>query len=165
MPADVGAQIVGAVLASFTAWAAYGPTALSKANLGETAPASGVNGLQAFLMEAIIGFLLVFVVVAVTTDERVPAGIGAIAIGFALACGVLVAGPVSGGAANPARALGPMLVTLSFPPSTPTSSASSLVACSVLSPTTGSSARPAPPTSDWYPQSQAESGRSVGQCC
>ena len=115
VPAYVIAQIIGAVLASFTVWAAYGPDALSKANLGETAPASGVNDFQAFLMEVIIGFLLVFVVVAVTTDDRVPTGIAAIAIGFALACGVLVAGPVSGGAANPARALGPMLVTLSFP--------------------------------------------------
>lgn len=115
VPVYVAAQIAGAVLASFTVWAAYGSDALSKANLGETAPAKGVNDLQAFLMEVIIGFLLVFVVVAVTTDDRVPGGIAALAIGFALACGVLVAGPVSGGAANPARALGPMLVTLSFP--------------------------------------------------
>lgn len=36
-------------------------------------------------------------------------------IGFALAACVLVAGPVSGGAANPARALGPMIVALKFP--------------------------------------------------
>jgi len=35
-------------------------------------------------------------------------------IGFALTACVLVAGPVSGGAANPARALGPMIVSLKF---------------------------------------------------
>ena len=37
------------------------------------------------------------------------------AIGFALAAGVLLGGPVSGGAGNPARALGPMIVAGTFP--------------------------------------------------
>ena len=44
-----------------------------------------------------------------------PKGTAAVAIGFALAAGVLLGGPVSGGAGNPARALGPMLVTGTFP--------------------------------------------------
>jgi MIP family channel proteins len=114
VPAYVIAQILGAVVASLVLWAAYGPAARTDAKLGVTAPAKGVNDLQAFLMEVVIGFLLVFVVVAVATDERVAAGAVPIAIGAALACGVLVAGPVSGGAANPARALGPMIVDLSF---------------------------------------------------
>lgn len=114
VPAYVLAQIIGATLASLVLWAAYGNAARSRAKLGVTAPASGVNDLQAFLMEAVIGFLLVFVIVAVATDDRVPTAVAPIAIGAALACGVLVAGPVSGGAANPARALGPMLVDLSF---------------------------------------------------
>ena len=38
----------------------------------------------------------------------------AVCIGLTLAACVLVAGPVSGGAANPARALGPMIVSLKF---------------------------------------------------
>ena len=38
-----------------------------------------------------------------------------IAIGFSLAAGVLLGGPVSGGAGNPARALGPMLVSGTSP--------------------------------------------------
>lgn len=37
------------------------------------------------------------------------------AIGFALTACVLVAGPVSGGAANPVRALGPMIIAGKFP--------------------------------------------------
>jgi len=37
-----------------------------------------------------------------------------LAIGFALAAGVFIAGPISGGAVNPARALGPMLVSISL---------------------------------------------------
>ncbi|WP_375389135.1 MIP/aquaporin family protein [uncultured Amnibacterium sp.] len=114
VPAYVVAQILGAVIASLVLWAAYGPTARSDAKLGVTAPTSGVNDLQAFLMEVVVGFLLVFVVVAVATDDRVPTAAAPVAIGAALACGVLVAGPISGGAANPARALGPMIVDLSF---------------------------------------------------
>jgi glycerol uptake facilitator-like aquaporin len=52
----------------------------------------------------------VFVVMAVATDQRAPAAIAPIAVGFALAVGVFIAGPVTGGAVNPVRALGPMIV-------------------------------------------------------
>ena len=55
-------------------------------------------------------FVLVLVVTAVATDERVSAATTSIAAGFALAAGVFIAGPVTGGAVNPARALGPMIV-------------------------------------------------------
>lgn len=109
------AQLVGAVLAAFALWAAYGQRARTEAALGATAPADGVSDLQAFMVEVLIGFLLVFVVTAVTTDPRVPAGSAALAIGFALSACVLVAGPVSGGAANPVRALGPMIIAGKFP--------------------------------------------------
>lgn len=44
-----------------------------------------------------------------------PAGVAPVAVGFALAAGVLLGGPVSGGAGNPARALGPMIVAGAFP--------------------------------------------------
>lgn len=102
-------------LASLAVWAGYGGRARSEAGLGAPAPTPESTVLQVVLIEALIAFLLVFVIVAVATDDRVPAGSAPIAIGFALAAGVLIAGPISGGAANPARALGPMLVTGSFP--------------------------------------------------
>ena len=115
VPVYIAAQLVGAVLAALALWAAYGERARTEAALGATAPAAGVSDLQAFLVEVLIGFLLVFVVTAVATDPRVPAGSAALAIGFALTACVLVAGPVSGGAANPVRALGPMIVAGTFP--------------------------------------------------
>jgi len=62
-------------------------------------------------MEVLIGFVLVFVIVSMTTDSRVSGAAAAVCIGFTLAACVLVAGPVSGGAANPARALGPVIVS------------------------------------------------------
>ena len=43
-----------------------------------------------------------------------PSGRGPLAVGFALACGVLIAGPVTGGSVNPARTLGRALVAGHF---------------------------------------------------
>jgi glycerol uptake facilitator-like aquaporin len=37
-----------------------------------------------------------------------------LAVGFALACGVLIAGPITGGSLNPARTLGPMIMAGQF---------------------------------------------------
>jgi len=115
VPVYLLAQLVGAVLAAFALWAAYGERARTEAALGATAPAQGVTNLQTFMIEVLIGLLLVFVVTAVATDPRVPAGSAALAIGFALTACVLVAGPVSGGAANPVRALGPTIIAGKFP--------------------------------------------------
>ena len=101
-PIYIGAQLVGAVLAAFATWITFGGEgARSQANLAATYPAQGVGDLQAFLVEVLITFILVFVVMAVATDERAPAAIAPIAVGFALAVGVFIAGPVTGGSVNP----------------------------------------------------------------
>ena len=109
-PVYIGAQLVGAVLAAFATWITFGGPARGEANLAATYPAQGVGDLQAFIVEVLITFILVFVVMAVATDDRAPAAIAPIAVGFALAVGVFIAGPVTGGAVNPVRALGPMIV-------------------------------------------------------
>jgi MIP family channel proteins len=109
-PIYIGAQLVGAVLAALATWLTFGGPARSEAKLAATYPAQGVGDLQAFLVEILITFILVFVVMAVATDERAPAAIAPIAVGFALAVGIFIAGPVTGGAVNPVRALGPMIV-------------------------------------------------------
>ena len=111
VPHYVGAQLVGAVVAAVATWITFGGAgARSEAKLAATYPAQGVGDLQAFVVEILITFILVFVVMAVATDERAPAAIAPIAVGFALAVGVFIAGPVSGGSVNPARSLGPMIV-------------------------------------------------------
>jgi len=109
-PVYIGAQLVGAVLAALATWLTFGGPARSEAKLAATYPAQGVGDLQAFIVEILITFILVFVVMAVATDQRAPAAIAPIAVGFALAVGVFVAGPVTGGSVNPVRSLGPMLV-------------------------------------------------------
>lgn len=114
VPAYVVAQIVGAVLASLAVWGVFGSPARDQASLGATVPATGTNVGQVLLVEVLITFLLMLVIISVATDERVaPAAVGP-AVGFALAAAVLIGGPVSGGAVNPARALGPELVSGTF---------------------------------------------------
>ncbi|WP_428394481.1 MIP/aquaporin family protein [Lichenicoccus sp.] len=115
VPVYFVAQIAGAVIASLVVWAAFGQGAYTQAHLGLPAPVHGASNLQVLLVEALIAFILVLTVVATATDPRVPAGTASVAIGFALAAGVLLGGPVSGGAGNPARALGPMIVTGRYP--------------------------------------------------
>src|SRR5215213_8031915 len=110
VPHYVVAQLVGAVLAAFATWMTFGGPARGEAKLAATYPAQGVGDLQAFIVELLITFILVFVVMAVATDERAPAAIAPLAVGFALAVGVFIAGPVTGGSVNPARSLGPMIV-------------------------------------------------------
>src|ERR671917_270900 len=110
-PHYVGAQLVGAVLAALATWVTFGGMgARSEASLAATYPAQGVGDFQAFIVEILITFILVFVVMAVATDDRAPAAIAPIAVGFALAVGGFIAGPGTGGAVNPVPSLGPMIV-------------------------------------------------------
>ena len=78
-------------------------------NLGATVPADGSHG-RAFLVELLVTFLLVLVVIPVATDDRAESSVAPVAVGFALAAGIFLAGPLTGGAVNPARALGPDLL-------------------------------------------------------
>jgi MIP family channel proteins len=114
VPIYLGAQLLGAVLGAIGTWIAFGSPARQVADVAATYPVEDVGDFRAFLVELLVTFILVFVVISVATDERAPAGAAPLAVGFALACGVLIAGPVTGGAVNPARALGPMIVAGKF---------------------------------------------------
>jgi MIP family channel proteins len=114
VPAYLGAQLIGAIAASGTVWLSFGHQAREKAALAATFPTTGTNDLQAFLVEAILTFILVFVVISVATDERVPASAAGPAVGFTLAATILAGGPLTGGAVNPARAIGPMIMAWKF---------------------------------------------------
>ena len=107
----VAAQLAGGVLGALATWACYGSRARDTADLAATVPADGVSGGRAFLVEALVTFVLVLVVIAVATDDRAPSAIAPVAVGFALASAVFVAGPLTGGAVNPARAFGPDLLS------------------------------------------------------
>jgi MIP family channel proteins len=114
VPIYVGAQLVGAILGAIAVWITYGEPGRELADVAATFPAEDVGDIQAFVVEVLVTFILVFVVISVATDERAPAGVAPLAVGFALACGVLIAGPVTGGSLNPARSLGPMILAGRF---------------------------------------------------
>jgi aquaporin Z/aquaporin NIP len=114
VPVYIGAQLVGAILGALAVWITYGEAAQELANIAATFPTEGVGDLRAFVVEVLVTFILVFVVISVASDERAPAGVAPLAVGFALACGVLIAGPVTGGSLNPARTLGPMILAGRF---------------------------------------------------
>ena len=110
VPAYVGAQLLGAILAAFATWITFGAEARNQVGLASPATGPGVGFLQAVLVEVFITFILVFVVISVATDDRAPAGVAPIAVGFALAAAIFIGGPTTGAAVNPARALGPIIV-------------------------------------------------------
>ena len=113
-PGYVIAQFGGAVAAAAATWALYGNQARTQASLAATYPAAGVSPARVFAAEAIVTFILVLVITSVTTDSKVPRAAAAVAIGSALAAAILISGPISGAGVNPARALGPMILTGRF---------------------------------------------------
>jgi MIP family channel proteins len=114
VPVYLVSQLLGAIGAALACWLVYGERARTMAHLGATYPAAGVGTGAAFAVEAIATFLLVLVIMAVATDGRVPTGVAAIAIGFALTTAVFISGPISGASVNPVHSLGPMIVAGKF---------------------------------------------------
>lgn len=102
------AQLIGGLLAAWSLRLVF-PATVS-ASLGTPALGAGIDPSAGILVEAVITLILVTVVFGTAIDPRAPK-IGGLAIGFALAAGILVAGPLTGGAANPARWFGPATVT------------------------------------------------------
>lgn len=100
----VGAQCIGAATGSFLLRAVLGPVA----NMGATLPAVPVA--SAFGVEWLLSFALMFVIMAVATDERVADGFAALAIGLTVGFCALMGGPLTGASMNPARSFGPALV-------------------------------------------------------
>ena len=77
--------------------------------LGATLPAAGV--WRAFAMEVILSFLLMIVILNVSSGHLEKGMMAGVAIGGTVALDALIGGPVSGASMNPARSLGPALVS------------------------------------------------------
>ena len=72
--------------------------------------AGDVNYVQAIVIEAALTFFLVSAVFGTAVSSDAPSGIGGFGIGLVLLFGILVGGPLTGAAMNPARAFGPAVV-------------------------------------------------------
>ena len=96
-------QIAGALLAALAVYVILGQTFAP-------APAAGTSALSALLVEFFFTFALVLVVLHTTTCDKTEGNsFYGLAIGFTVMVGAFAGGPVSGGAFNPAVALGPTL--------------------------------------------------------
>lgn len=106
VPAYLVAQCLGAVFAAALLDQIVG----LGTGTGTTTPNS-VGVASAWVIELAITFSLMFVIAAVATDDRAAPGFAGLAIGLAVTMGALAGGPFSGGSMNPARSLGPAVVT------------------------------------------------------
>ena len=108
--AYVAAQLLGGIVgAGVLAWV-LGERAGS---LGATVLAEGVSPAQGLVLELILTFFLVNTIMnaGISGKATIPAGL---AIGLTLIFCILMGGPLTGASLNPARTLGPALVTGNF---------------------------------------------------
>ncbi|XWS15882.1 hypothetical protein CRYUN_Cryun34aG0040500 [Craigia yunnanensis] len=106
VPAYISAQVIGSTLAAGTLRLLFsGPHNV----FAGTSP-QGSN-LQAFMVEFIITFYLMFIISGVATDNRAIGELAGLAVGATVLLNVLFAGPITGASMNPARSLGPAIVS------------------------------------------------------
>ena len=103
VPAYIAAQCIGAVAAAAVLWYLF-PT---HETFGATLPAMPIT--KAFVVEVLISFLLMFVVLNVSTGHKEKGIMAGVAVGGVVALNALFAGQLTGASMNPARSLGPAI--------------------------------------------------------
>ena len=101
----IAAQLAGALLAGGILYSIGG------GGFGTPAPGTFpdgalVNTQQAIMIEAILTFILMTVIMGTAVDNRAPAGIAGFGIGLVVMADILMGGPLTGAAMNPARWFG-----------------------------------------------------------
>lgn len=105
VPPYIISQCAGAILASATLKLLF----TGHPTLGAALPSGTV--IQSFVMEVILTWMLVFVILNVSTGSKENGLMAGIAVGSAVGLEALFAGPVSGASMNPARSLAPALLS------------------------------------------------------
>jgi MIP family channel proteins len=109
------AQVLGAVVAGAVDWIIQpGNGGLVRFGLPSPTPIIAGSEAMAAFVEVIITFFLMLSVYAVLYTGKVHPAASGLLIGMTLAADILIAGPLTGGAANPARWLGPAVASLDF---------------------------------------------------
>lgn len=104
----VVAQLIGGLLAAWSLRLVF-PSSVS-ATLGTPALGTGIDPLAAVAVEAVLTAILLVAVFGTAIDRRAPK-VGGLAIGLAFGADMLMGGPLTGAAMNPARWFGPAAVT------------------------------------------------------
>ncbi|MBA3828642.1 MAG: aquaporin [Taibaiella sp.] len=98
-------QLAGAIAASATLRLLFPANEL----LGATLP-SGTEA-QSFTMELLLTFFLMLVILSVSSDGKEKGMFAGLAIGAVVALEAMFAGPVCGASMNPARSIGPAIIS------------------------------------------------------
>lgn len=77
--------------------------------LGATLPNAGL--WQCFVMEAILSFILMFVIFNISTGHQEKGIMAGVAVGGTVALDAMFGGPMTGASMNPARSIGPALMS------------------------------------------------------
>jgi MIP family channel proteins len=99
------AQLTGGLAAGMALKVVFAD-AWQASNIGTPALGPGITPALGIGIEAVLTALLVLAVIGTAVDPRAPK-IGGLAIGLAVAADILVGGPLTGAAMNPARWFGP----------------------------------------------------------
>jgi aquaporin Z len=106
------AQVLGGVGGALVIAITVPANQLRAAQYGIPSPGPGITLTEALILELVLTFFLMFVIFGTAMDARAPK-LGGLLIGFTITLDILVGGPLTGAAMNPARFLGPALVNLS----------------------------------------------------
>jgi aquaporin Z len=107
VPGYVLAQMLGAVLAAWVLRLTFGDVA----HLGSTLPGSGFTATQAFVIEVLLTLGLVSTILGTASSAQNLGPLCALGVAGYIALAGLWASPVSGASMNPARSLGPALIS------------------------------------------------------
>lgn len=105
MPPYILAQIAGALIGALLLTAMF----TDHESLGTTLPSGSIQ--QSFIMEAVLTFVLMFVILNVSTGHKEKGIMAGVAIGSTVAIEAAMGGPVSGASMNPARSIAPAIVS------------------------------------------------------
>lgn len=106
----IATQLIGGILGAFTLSFCLGSKA---GTLGATTLDPAISPLQGFVIEAILTFFLVNTIFNTGVSGKGGVNTG-LAIGLTLVFAILMGGPLTGASLNPARTLGPAIVTGNF---------------------------------------------------
>ncbi len=105
VPAYIIVQLIGAFAASALLWYLF-PTSET---LGATLPA--IAHLKVFILEVLLTFLLMVVIINVSTGSKEIGTTAGIAIGGIVLLEAMFAGPITGASMNPARSIAPAILS------------------------------------------------------
>jgi aquaporin Z len=104
------AQLAGAIVGAWLLKETFPVDPVTATRIGGTSVAIGTSFNEAVLLEAVTTAMLAITVCGVLSTKARPAPAGII-IGFVVGALIMVTGPLTGGSLNPARSLGPALIS------------------------------------------------------